>query len=215
MSGSSARRRSIASASWGAPCERPGLEDRPGTVADRARVAGGVDRKSAAWAQWAPRRQDRLGLLGERDHLLMAEPEADTGRVLRRAVLAGCRLAGHQDEHPPLFVIAQAHLANLPFRLAGREGSLARRPLRHLDPLRLHHLMEAHDQCLDLDLLAAQGERSAPAFGQQKELPLARLADRRHAYLVNRVELEDWHWVNTKSRGALREACKLERGGWF
>src|SRR5487761_1031895 len=122
-SGSSTRRRSIASPSRGTFCDRPVLEDRPGTVEHRARVAGWIHRQAAPRAQRAPGGQDVLSLLGEGHPLLMAEPEANAGRVLRRrAVLAGGGLARHQDEHLAGLVVAETHLADLPLRLTRGQG---------------------------------------------------------------------------------------------
>jgi len=120
-------------------------------------------------------------------------------------------------------VVAEAHLAPLPLGLTWREGCIARRPVRHLDPLRLQHLVETHDEGLDLGLLAGESERPAPALGKQKEAPLAGLADRGHRYVVNRVDLEYGHTINSKSRGGFGAICKStsSRGGrnppsgWF
>src|SRR6266850_720471 len=141
-SGSSTRRRSISSASWGEPVECR-LEDRPGTVENRARMAGGIHREPAARAQWAPGGQYVLGLLRERGDLLMAEPEANARGVFgRRAVLARGGLAGHQDEHLAGFVVSESHLADLPFGLPGREPGLAGSPFKRLDPLGFQHLVE-------------------------------------------------------------------------
>src|SRR4029077_12238451 len=103
MSGSSARRRSVLAS-----------EDRPRAIGDRAGVAGWVHGESAAGAERPSGGQDRLGLLREGDHPVVAE--ADTTRwgipggglfalVARRA------LARNQDEHPAGFVVAEAHLA--------------------------------------------------------------------------------------------------------
>src|SRR5256885_921242 len=110
-SGSSTSRRSIAPASGAGWFERPALEDRPGTVEDRARMAGWIHGQTAPRAERTPRGQHRLGLLGEGDDLLVAQPEPDaTGVLRRRAVLAGCRLAGDQHEHLARLVVAEAHL---------------------------------------------------------------------------------------------------------
>src|SRR6266581_4988886 len=126
--------------------ERPPLEDRPGTVENRARMAGGIHRQPAAGTQWPPGGQHALRLFRECDDLLMAEPEANARRLLGfcRAVLAG-RRARHQNEHLAGFVIAEPHLADLPFGLAGRERRLARGTLDKLDPLGLQHLVKAND----------------------------------------------------------------------
>jgi len=110
-------------------------------------------------------------------------------------------------------VVAKPDLAHLPLGLAWREGSRARRPVRHLDALRLQHLVEADDEGLDLGLLASERERPAPAFGKQEEAALAGLADRRHRYVVNRVELEYGHTINSKSRGGIGARCKSTSSG--
>src|SRR6202049_4683354 len=191
-------RRSLASAfRWG---EAPRLEDRPGTVGDRAGMAGGIDRQPAARAEGTAGGQDRLRLLGERDHLLMAEPESDARGADLGSLLASRRLARHQHEHAPRLVVPEPHLPDLPFRLAWHEGGIPRLSLRRLDALRFHHLVEAKDQCLDLRLLASQGQRAAAAARQKEEPPLAGLADRSDGALINGSELKDRHRVNTKSR---------------
>src|ERR1700674_491097 len=210
MSGSLASRRSVAwTFRWGPRDSGAGealaLEDRPGTVGDRAGMAGGIDRQPAARAQRPACGEHLLRLFGEGNNLLVAQPEADARRVCLGGLLAGGRLAGDQHEHAPRLVIPEAHLSNLPFRLPGHERRVTRLPLRHLDALCLHHLVKADDQRLDLGLLARQRERAATAAGQEEEPPLAGLSDGRDRDLIHRIELEDRHWFKTKSRDALRE----------
>src|ERR1700674_5804965 len=107
-------RRSAASAfRWGprgcgaGEALRPRLEDRPGTVGDRAGMTCGIDRQPAARAEGTTGGQDRLGLLGERDHLLMAEPEPNARSADLSDLLAGRRLAGDENEHAPGLVVAE------------------------------------------------------------------------------------------------------------
>src|SRR5260370_6231714 len=88
-------------------------------------MAGGVHRQAAARAWWPARAQHGLGLLGERDDLLGAEPEADAGRVVDSAFLAGGALARDEHEHAPVFVVSEAHLADLPLPLAGLKPRVA------------------------------------------------------------------------------------------
>src|SRR5207245_5004022 len=57
-------------------------EDGACTVHDRAWVAGRVHREAASRAERPPRGQDGLGLLRERDHLVVAEPEAHRRRIV-------------------------------------------------------------------------------------------------------------------------------------
>src|ERR1700694_5963574 len=104
ISGSFTRSRSVA---VGLP--DPALEDRPGTVGDRAGVAGGIDRQPAARAERTSGSQDRLGLLGGGDHLLMAAPEPDARSADLGDLLAGRRLAGDENEHAPGLVVAEPH----------------------------------------------------------------------------------------------------------
>src|SRR5258708_2539031 len=193
-SGSSTRRRSIRSASWGRSFERPRSEDRPGTVENRARMAGGIHRQAAAWAQGAPCGQQVFRLFRESDDLLVAEPEANARGVLGLRLLAGGGLAGYQDEHLACFVVAETHLADLPLGLPGREPSLAGNAFRALDPLGFEHLVEANDQSLDLGLLARERQGASPPFGEQEEAPLAGFPDGSHSDVIDRIELEDGHW---------------------
>src|SRR6202011_5456064 len=109
ISGSLAMSRSAASGAGSAASE-----DRPGTVVDRAGVAGWVHGQAAARAQRAARREHRLRLFRERDDLVGAEPEAHARRVVGRAFLAGRPLARDQDEHAPVLVVSKAHLTYLP-----------------------------------------------------------------------------------------------------
>src|SRR5487761_1370981 len=150
-SGNSTRRRSVSPASDARSLERPRLEDRPGTVENRARMAGGIHGQAAAGAKRAPGREHVFRLLGKGNDLLVAEPEANARSAPRSgAVLAGCRLAGDQDEHLAGFVVAQTHLAALPFGLAGGECGLARGSRGGIDSLGLQHLMNADYERLDL-----------------------------------------------------------------
>ncbi len=123
----------------------------------------------------------------------MAEPEADAGRIVARALLSRGSLARNEDEHAPVLVVAQAHLADLPLRLARLERRAGDVSLSALDALRRHHLLQADEESLDLRLLAGQRERAACAAGEEEELALARLADRCDGDLVHRVELVDRH----------------------
>src|SRR6266852_8925047 len=135
MSGSSARRRSVSIS-----------EDRPRAIGYRARVAGRVHREPTPRAQRATGGQDRLRLLGEGDYLVVAEPEAHARRVARgalRTLFARRALAGDQDEHPAGFVVAEAHLSDLPLGLARLEADVCGRPGGGLDALRLDHLVQA------------------------------------------------------------------------
>src|ERR1051326_5639210 len=90
-------------------------------------MARWIHGQPAARTQWASRREHRLGLLGERDHLVVTEPESHARRVVVRrgarlgallAGVAGRRLAGHKHEHLSRFVIPEAHLTDLPLGLA-------------------------------------------------------------------------------------------------
>src|ERR1700737_4086543 len=103
ISGSLAMSRSAASGAGSA-----GSEDRPGTVVDRAGVAGWVHGPAAARAERAARREHRLRLFRERDDLVGAEPEAHARRVVCRAFLPGRSLARDQDEHAPILGVPEA-----------------------------------------------------------------------------------------------------------
>src|SRR6267378_3523724 len=189
MSGSCASKRSVGSAEES--------EDRAGTVFDRTRVAGGVHRQPAAWAQRAAGGQHALGLYGEFGRLLVAEPEAHARSLLARARVARRAFAGDQDEHAPVLVVAQSHFTDLPLGLAGQERAAARSRVHAFDALVGHHLLQADEEGLDLRLLARQRERAAGPAGEQEELARPRLADRRHGDVVDRVELEDGHLPKT------------------
>ncbi len=112
-------------------------------------------------------------------------------------------------------MIAETHLADLPFGISRRERTVARRPLSHLDPLRLEHLVDANYQGLDLRLLTGQRQRPPPALGEQEEAPLAGLPDGSHRDVIDRIELEDRHWFKTKSRGGVQPASKRGASGRF
>src|SRR2546428_10793861 len=78
-------------------------EDGACTVHDRAWVAGRVHREAASRAERPPRGQDGLGLLRERDHLVVAEPEAHRRRIVGGGgftPVAGGRLAGGRGANP-------------------------------------------------------------------------------------------------------------------
>src|ERR1700737_3778344 len=193
MSGSPHRRRSASSASGTRPRES---EDGPCAIHDRARVAGGIHGQAASGAQRAARGEHRLSLLGEVDDLLGTEPEADAGDVvcLRWLLLAGSRFARDQHEHVAAFVVSQADLPDLPLRLARFGARVAWGfLLGALDALLLQHLVQPDDQGLDLRLVAAERHGAPRAGGQEEELALAGLSDRRHGDLVARVELEYGH----------------------
>src|SRR5207302_4963692 len=100
-------------------------EDRAGTVVDRARVAGGVHRQAAARAQRAAGGEHALGLLREVGRLLVAEPEADAGRLLARSLVARRAFARDEDEHAPVLVVPQPHLVLLQLRLSVQECDAA------------------------------------------------------------------------------------------
>src|SRR5579864_2198544 len=186
MRGSSASSRSLSAKSVRS------LEDGSGAIHDRARMAGRVHGQPAARAERAPRGQHGLSLLGEGDDLLVAEPEADAGRIVAGGgswLLAGFRrgrtLAGHEYEHAPGFVVAEAHLADLPLRLAGDVLARLGRRLGLVDALSLHHLVQADDEGLDLRFLAGESEGVARAAGEEEEPALARLADGRDGDAVD------------------------------
>ena len=156
-------------------------------------MAGGVHGEAAARAKGTARAQHGLGLLGEGDDLLVAEPEADAGRVIAGAFLAGGPLACDQNEHVAVFVVPETHLADLPLRLAGLQSRLTTCRCDSFETLRLDHLLEPDDERLDLRFLTAQRERPPRAAGEQEELAPPWLADRRDGDLLRRVELEDGH----------------------
>src|SRR5260370_12728320 len=92
--------------------------------------------------------------------------------------------------------MAGADRAAPPLRLARLERC-ARGRFGILDALGRHHLLKAHDQGLDLRLLAGERQRAARPAGQEEELPLAGLSDRRNRDLLDRVKLENWHVSNS------------------
>src|SRR5207245_4447006 len=220
ISGKLAIRRSAASGAGSA-----GSEDRSVPLVARAWGAGWIHRQAAARAQRAARREHRLRLFRERDDLVGAEPEAHAGRIVRRAFFAGRSLACNQDEHAPVLVVPEAHLADLPLWLTRLEPRLGQGRIDALDALGRHHLLEPDDEGLDLRLLAGQGQRPARAAGEQEELALARLADRGDRDLVHGVELKNGHlrkttgmWFRCRGPGEQEQKLTIQirarRGAW-
>ena len=125
----------------------------------------------------------------------MVEPEPDRRRVVarrcRRRFLRPGRFARDQHEHLALGVVAQAHLGHLPLGLAWLQAPDGGLLALDLDALRVHHLVQPHDQGLDLRLLAGQCQRPALARSHEEELAVTGLSDRRQGDRLDRVELVD------------------------
>ena len=75
--------------------------------------------------------------------------------------------------------------------------------------------MDANYQGLDLRLLTGQRQGPPPALGEQEEASLAGFPDSSHRDVIDRIELENGHWVKTKSRGAVKAASKRVAPGRF
>src|SRR6059036_3217162 len=90
-------------------------------------MAGGIDGKPASRAQRTSRRDDGLGLLGEREDLVVAQPEAHAGSVVAcgLGLLAGRALARDQDAHAPRLVVAEARRMFVLVASAGAAGEQA------------------------------------------------------------------------------------------
>lgn len=129
----------------------------------------------------------------------MAQPEPNAGSIVG-ACLTGGALAGDEHEHVALLVVTEAHLPDLPLGLARLNARVPRGRFGAFDALRLHHLLQADYQGLDLRLLAGQGQNAARAAGEEEEVALPGLADRGDSDLVDRVELENGH----RAKGSVR-----------
>jgi hypothetical protein len=133
-------------------------------------MAGRIHGQTAARAQGPARAQHGLRLLGEGDDLLGAQPEADAWGVVAGALLAGCALARDEDEHAPIFVVPEPHLADLPLRLAGLKARIRSGGGDPLDALVRDHLLEPDYERLDLRFLAAERQRPPGTARKQEEL---------------------------------------------
>src|SRR5207245_9028667 len=127
------------------------------------------------------------GLRGAFARLGAAGHEAHARGLAARALVARRAFAGDEDEHAPLLVVTEPHLAHLPLGLAGQERATAGGRVRAFEALGGHHLLEPDEQGLDLRLLAGEREGSSGPTGEKEELARSRRAGRRDGGLVDRA----------------------------